>query len=291
MVDHPLKGKKQSPEHIAKRAAALKGKGLGRIPWNKGGTHSEETRTKIREARARQVNNNSDGIRRYIAELKADPIRYEAYRAKLREAKAKSPTWNKGGHFSEESCKKMSEAHKGVPCPRTPEHNRKIGEALKGKRVGWHHTEEHKQKLSTMYKGRALCPPESRNYGPDHHNYGKPAYKGAGNGKGSYCKKGHYVRSTWERAIADWLFDHDIPYEYEAKLFDLGDGIRYRPDFHLIEDDIWIEVKGYERDKDKEKALRFTLQGHTLFTIDRPLWNQFQATGQLYLSAFWRLAA
>ena len=65
-----LKGYKQSPEHIAKRTAAVdqKAKGLklkGRIPWNKDkstGRPSDETIKKISEATKGRKKDNSKGL-------------------------------------------------------------------------------------------------------------------------------------------------------------------------------------------------------------------------------------
>ena len=50
---------------------------------------------------------------------------------------------SKGAKFSEETRKKMSEAHKGKPSP-----------PHKVREKGWHHTEETKRKLSEMKKGK-----------------------------------------------------------------------------------------------------------------------------------------
>lgn len=112
--------------------------------------------------------------------------------------------------------------------------------------------------------------------GIGHFNFGKPAHKGSGKGKGSYCLKGHWVRSSWEREVADWFFQRNVQYEYESKLFDLGNGLRYRPDFYLPEFNVYYEVKGYWTEKCKEQFERFRSQGHTLHVIDHGWWKLYK---------------
>ncbi len=133
--------------------------------------------------------------------------------------------------------------------------------------------------MSLAHVGWATVSPERRNYGPDHPNWGKPAPKGSGIGKGSYCLKGHYVRSTWERGVADYLYLNEIEYEYEKHLFDLGEGLRFRPDFYLPKYDVWVEVKGYETDASREKFSRFIKKGYRLIIIDQNVWRFFEDTG------------
>lgn len=55
---------------------------------------------------------------------------------------------------------------------------------------------------------------------------------------------GHRFRSRTE---ARWavLFDHlGVKYEYEAEGFELGEGIRYLPDFYMPVEDCYFEIKG-----------------------------------------------
>lgn len=74
-------------------------------------------------------------------------------------------------------------------------------------------------------------------------------------------------RSTWEGAFAVYLEYSGVKYEYEPTTFDLG-WCSYTPDFHLIDKDVWIEVKGYWRDGDREKVRDFSQLGHTIFVVD-----------------------
>ena len=83
----------------------------------------------------------------------------------------------------------------------------------------------------------------------------------------SYCKNnicgrvksieynGIKLKGTWELIVAQWLDSHSIKWEHEAYGFEYNwNGIRiYYPDFYLPELDLFLEVKGYERERDREK--------------------------------------
>ena len=97
---------------------------------------------------------------------------------------------------------------------------------------------------------------------------GRPPTNGTGIGKGSVCKKGHWVRSTWERKFADRLFDSGIEYIYEPTRFELGGGLSYRPDFYVPSLDLWIEIKGYTTDRNREQFSKFTATGRKLYVLD-----------------------
>lgn len=67
---------------------------------------------------------------------------------------------------------------------------------------------------------------------------------------------GVILDGTWEQVVAKYLDDNNIkwirPYtgiEYQYN----GSTHLYFPDFYLVEYDYYIEVKGYERDKDRIK--------------------------------------
>lgn len=53
---------------------------------------------------------------------------------------------------------------------------------------------------------------------------------------------GEYVKSYGEKAIADFLFEHDISYKYERSHW--WDGINYRPDFTVFKNDLQGKRKG-----------------------------------------------
>lgn len=67
---------------------------------------------------------------------------------------------------------------------------------------------------------------------------------------------GDKFHGTWEVIVAKYLVEHDInyirdtePFEYEWK----GRKHLYFPDFYIPDLNIFIEVKGYERERDKAK--------------------------------------
>lgn len=79
--------------------------------------------------------------------------------------------------------------------------------------------------------------------------------------------KGYNFRSRLE---ARWavFFDHlGIRWEYEPEGFELGNGLRYLPDFWLPDTGLWVEVKpGAPDAPTREKAWRLALNtGHPVF--------------------------
>lgn len=183
---------------------------------------------------------------------------------------------NRGKHPTEETRKKMSISRRGSKNPNYGKHHtlevrNKISESLLGKKGYWKGkklSEEHKQKIGEASKERSI--------GKNSPMFGKPPSKGAGRSKGSYCKKGHYVRSTWERAVADWLFDNDIDYDYEPERFVFNSRISYLPDFYILQSDLYIEVKGYMRPKNKIQHKLFGQRGYNLLVIGKQEYNNFK---------------
>lgn len=57
---------------------------------------------------------------------------------------------------------------------------------------------------------------------------------------------GQTFRSSWEANVARILTSLETTWEYEPKRFSLPSGKSYAPDF-LLENGIWLEVKGYLR--------------------------------------------
>lgn len=63
--------------------------------------------------------------------------------------------------------------------------------------------------------------------------------------------RGEYLKSFGEKIIADFLFEHDIPYRYERNHW--WNGVNYRPDFTLFKNQqsgVVIEYFGMEGDTD-----------------------------------------
>lgn len=66
-----------------------------------------------------------------------------------------------------------------------------------------------------------------------------------------------WLRSSWERRVADYLFEHSIEWIYEPHTFRLGE-ITYTPDFYLPKENKYIEVKGWMSPEAKKKIEVFT---------------------------------
>lgn len=82
--------------------------------------------------------------------------------------------------------------------------------------------------------------------------------------------KGYNFRSRLE---ARWavFFDHlGIRWDYEPEGFELGNGLRYLPDFWLPDAGLWVEVKPGAPDAPaREKAWRLALNtGHPVFVTN-----------------------
>lgn len=67
--------------------------------------------------------------------------------------------------------------------------------------------------------------------------------------------KGYRFRSRLEARWAVFFDTLGIPYEYEPEGFELGDGVRYLPDFWLPTWDAWVEIKPNREVCDIEQAM------------------------------------
>lgn len=100
-------------------------------------------------------------------------------------------------------------------------------------------------------KGKYIKKWRKRNYdGKNNPMYGKVA-------KSKRLKYNNiHFRSSWEANFAKWCDLSGIKWKYEAKTFDLGQ-TTYTPDFYLPEFDLWIEIKGWWKDRDLIKKELF----------------------------------
>jgi len=67
---------------------------------------------------------------------------------------------------------------------------------------------------------------------------------------------GFKLKGNWELEVAKWLDEHDIKWTNEMKPFEYEWNNKihlYFPDFYLIDYDKYIEVKGFERERDRCK--------------------------------------
>ncbi len=83
---------------------------------------------------------------------------------------------------------------------------------------------------------------------------------------------GTRFRSRLEARWATFFTVLKIPYEYEPEGFELGDGVRYLPDFWLPDQKIWFEVKGPEPNAQEiDKACRLAEQSCRIVVIQHPI--------------------
>lgn len=65
-----------------------------------------------------------------------------------------------------------------------------------------------------------------------------------------------YLRSTYEFEYVKWLDKNNIKWVGNKKFFEydwLGEKHKYYPDFYLIDEDCYIEIKGFKTTKDEAK--------------------------------------
>lgn len=75
-----------------------------------------------------------------------------------------------------------------------------------------------------------------------------------------FIYNGNYFHSSWEVDVAKYLDANNIKWTRKVKSFDYfwnGKIRQYFPDFYLSDVDIFLEVKGYEVDKDRAKWQQF----------------------------------
>lgn len=58
---------------------------------------------------------------------------------------------------------------------------------------------------------------------------------------------------SYESKTVDYLNTNKIDFDWQPKVFTMSSGKTYRPDLYLVDDNRWIEIKGYMREKNKEK--------------------------------------
>lgn len=119
---------------------------------------------------------------------------------------------------------------------------RSSGESLRGKTK----SVEHRQKLSESKKGN-----KNPNFGKKRNAHGIRCWY--------TCPDGQVVsmRSKWEVWYAEWLKNNNIAYQYEPVTFILPDGSAYTPDFYLVAEDKFVEVKGWLTPKHSNKISAF----------------------------------
>lgn len=194
----------------------------------------------------------------------------EATKAKIRATKAANPTRNTLTRCAEETKAKIRAA-------RAMQTN--IG--MRGK----HHTEETKAKLREARLQQGFIPsshaPRPKSV-EARKNISEARKRGFAEGrieisplagrpkKRSECRyNGITLRSSWEVAYAKFLESLQQPWVYEIKRFKITNSNRptYLPDFYLPNLDLYVEIKGWDRDNSIARAKRFSEQYHTKLLI------------------------
>lgn len=140
--------------------------------------------------------------------------------------------------------------NKGLDKDKSPilaEVSRKVRAKLNGRNV-------HKERMSESEYAEYIVDMSNRMSGKNNPMYGKTTRIS----KTGYREDlGHYVRSSWEADYARVLLFLEEPYKYEPDTFELtrsdGSTMTYTPDFYLVNEDKYVEIKGFMRDIDAEK--------------------------------------
>lgn len=74
---------------------------------------------------------------------------------------------------------------------------------------------------------------------------------------------------SYEIKTVDYLNEKQMNYEWQPKIFVMPNGKTYRPDFYLIDSDVWVEIKGYMRKDAQEKWDWFKSENPTAELWDR----------------------
>jgi len=185
-------------------------------------------------------------------------------------------SFKKGWTPSEEIRQKMSDTKTGIF--RSEATKRKISESLKGgirteiskqkmsdAKKGGHLSEEHKCNISKSLKGKIHNGSFKKGYPP-------PISSGIS--IHSICDVGYEVRSSYERKFSDGMYALNIKHTYEPELFHFKGGISYRPDYLISELNLYIELKGYMRLKDKIKHELFRRAGYKLLILDKKFFQR-----------------
>jgi len=77
-------------------------------------------------------------------------------------------------------------------------------------------------------------------------------------------------RASYETKVVDYLNTNKIDFQWQPKVFMLSNGKTYRPDLYLVNEDIWVEIKGYFRDDARLKWEEF----HAKIQVNSELWDK-----------------
>lgn len=183
---------------------------------------------------------NNGGLHAHEPYCKQNPNRIDRIVSLLAHRKKGIPAWNKG--LTAETSEKVKQ------CKETYRKHFIEGKFV-GSWVGKKHSEEFKQKMSEIAKKRHAN-------GWDNQCGRAPKYKYHSDIAGDVTLDG-----SWELAVAKYLDKNKIDWrrkKFRFKYINLkGKEAYYNPDFYLVKEDLYIEVKGYETELDRCKWKQF----------------------------------
>jgi len=88
-------------------------------------------------------------------------------------------------------------------------------------------------------------------------------------------KHGTSFHGKWELIFAEWCIENKIEWIRNTKGFEYNwNGKRtYFPDFYLLKNNLYVEVKGYQTERDKAKWSQFP---EKLFVVDKYIIKQIE---------------
>lgn len=188
---------------------------------------------------------NKNQEAQHVRWCKLNPDRVE----QTENQKIATAEYNKSGenYFKLVNSDKTSEAYKKL---RSNSKSARLANLQSGKTVirGTKHTEEAKQKISSTMKRVALS---HRDLYDRKIMYGRVK---------RYTHNNQHVHGTWELIVSIYLSNNNIPWlriDTPFKYTYQNSERSYFPDFYIPSQDVYIEVKGYETDKDRAKWLAF----------------------------------
>lgn len=175
---------------------------------------------------------NKNSLAQHEIRCKENPLRISLDYLKQRDQSQVKR--NPSNHFIK--AKKL-----GLPIPIVSEETRlKISKVWKGRK----HSEESRRKISEGMQKVVRLHPDSYSSSNVNGRVKKVEYKGV------------LLDSQWEVDLAIWLDQNGIIWERPNKGFEYdykGKKHIYYPDFYLPQLNIYVEVKGYKREKDEYK--------------------------------------
>jgi hypothetical protein len=190
---------------------------------------------------------------------------------------------------SEESKRKKSESVRATYASRdvfSHKLRQKFSETMKKNWVDgkidtsnhWAKTQEGRARISARVKGKKLGPQPNMSIAAQNRLRTKreSLYTSANGGIRSDLKC--YFRSSWEANFARILNYEGNPWTYEDKTFQLEESLSYTPDFYVIAEETYYEIKGRMDEKSRRQLelMNLIFPEVKLVVIDSVKYNEFR---------------